>query len=114
MGRRWGKTVLGGTVCGNALAQHGRVAWIAPTYKNTRPMWRWLLLATAADVDALQATTKRMLVGMAKAKAMATNGARFGVFDDGTIEFRLPTCAGVIQPDEAREFLGFLKRIGVE
>ena len=42
MGRRWGKTVLGGAICGNALAQHGKVAWIAPTYKNTRPLWRWL------------------------------------------------------------------------
>lgn len=44
----------------------------------------------------------------------APAAARFGVFDDGTIEFRLPTCSGIIQPTEAREFLGFLKRIGVE
>ena len=57
MGRRWGKTVLGGAICGSALAQHGKVAWIAPTYKNTRPLWRWLLLATAEDVKA-----KRMSV----------------------------------------------------
>lgn len=49
MGRRWGKTVLGGALVGITLQQHGRVAWIAPTYKNTRPMWRWLLLATAMD-----------------------------------------------------------------
>lgn len=40
-GRRWGKTVLGGRCVMNVLAQHGRVAWIAPSYKNTRPLWRW-------------------------------------------------------------------------
>jgi phage terminase large subunit-like protein len=50
MGRRWGKTVLGGAIVGLVLAEHGKTAWIAPTYKNTRPMWRWLLQATAEDV----------------------------------------------------------------
>lgn len=50
MGRRWGKTVLGGALVGLALQQHGRAAWIAPTFKNTRPMWRWLLASTAEDV----------------------------------------------------------------
>lgn len=41
MGRRWGKSVLAGAVslaCANAGA---RVAWIVPTYKNGRPLWRW-------------------------------------------------------------------------
>lgn len=42
MGRRWGKTVLGGVVEMNVLRQHGRAAWIVPTYKNGRSLWRWV------------------------------------------------------------------------
>jgi hypothetical protein len=41
MGRRWGKSTLGGAIslaCANA---GGRVAWVVPTYKNGRPLWRW-------------------------------------------------------------------------
>lgn len=41
MGRRWGKTVLSGVVAMTAAAMGGRVAWIPPTYKNGRPLWRW-------------------------------------------------------------------------
>lgn len=50
MGRRWGKTVLGGSIVAHELAVHGKAAWIAPTYKNTRPMWRWLTQAVSEDV----------------------------------------------------------------
>lgn len=81
MGRRWGKTVLGGTVCGNALAQHGRVAWIAPTYKNTRPMWRWLLLATLEDVRA-----KRMKVSRAERTITTNRGGFLGIFSGDNID----------------------------
>jgi hypothetical protein len=43
MGRRWGKSVLGGTIA-VFLAQGGlRVAWIVPSYKNGRPLWRWII-----------------------------------------------------------------------
>jgi hypothetical protein len=41
MGRRWGKSVLGGVLTMNVLRQHGRVAWIVPSYKNGRSLWRW-------------------------------------------------------------------------
>jgi len=41
MGRRWGKTVLGGAVSLATAAHGGKVAWIVPTYKNSRPVWRW-------------------------------------------------------------------------
>lgn len=27
----------------NTLRQHGKVAWLAPTYKNSRPLWRWAM-----------------------------------------------------------------------
>lgn len=41
MGRRWGKSVLGGVLTMNVVRQHGRVAWVVPTYKNGRSLWRW-------------------------------------------------------------------------
>lgn len=41
MGRRWGKTVLGGVLTMNVLRQHGKCAWIVPTYKNGSALWRW-------------------------------------------------------------------------
>lgn len=41
MGRRWGKTVLGGTTSLYFASQGARVAWAVPTYKNGRPLWRW-------------------------------------------------------------------------
>lgn len=81
MGRRWGKTVLGGTVLGSALAQHGRVAWIAPTYKNTRPMWRWLLSATVADVRA-----KRMKINRADRAITTDRGGFLGIFSGDNID----------------------------
>lgn len=81
MGRRWGKTVLGGTVCGNALSQHGRVAWIAPTYKNTRSMWRWLLLATAQDVK-----QGRMQVSRSDKTITTNNGGFLGIFSGDNID----------------------------
>lgn len=41
MGRRWGKTVLGGDIALPTAKDGGRVAWIVPSYKNGRPLWRW-------------------------------------------------------------------------
>ena len=41
MGRRWGKSVLGGVLTMNVLRQHGRAAWVVPSYKNGRSLWRW-------------------------------------------------------------------------
>jgi len=40
-GRRWGKTVMGGTLALTCAARGARVAWTAPIYKNCRPLWRW-------------------------------------------------------------------------
>jgi hypothetical protein len=42
-GRRYGKTVLGGVIAINMLRQHGKVLWMPPTYKQSRPLWRWAL-----------------------------------------------------------------------
>lgn len=40
MGRRWGKTILGGCLSLATAATGGRVGWIVPTYRNGRPLWR--------------------------------------------------------------------------
>lgn len=47
MGRRWGKTVMSGAVALAAAAHSNKVAWVAPTYKQTRPLWRWAVAANA-------------------------------------------------------------------
>lgn len=51
--------------------------------------------------------------GTGKRKASAT-GPRFGVFEDGSVEIRLASCAGIIAPDDARELVAFMGRIGVK
>lgn len=42
MGRRWGKTILGGSVALACSAKGASVAWVAPTYRNSRPLWRFV------------------------------------------------------------------------
>ena len=42
MGRRWGKSVLGGALAVAVANQGGHVGWGAPNYKQTRPLWRWI------------------------------------------------------------------------
>lgn len=42
MGRRWGKTVMGGALSIAAAVGGGQVAWVVPTYKNARPVWRFV------------------------------------------------------------------------
>lgn len=44
----------------------------------------------------------------------AQNGPRFGVFDDGSVTLELPGCKGHLVPQEAREFVAFLAKIGVK
>lgn len=39
-GRRWGKTVLGGIAITRAAMLGLPCAWVAPTYRNSRPVWR--------------------------------------------------------------------------
>lgn len=46
-GRRYGKTTMAGAVACNAARRGARVAWVVPTYKNARPVWRWIERATA-------------------------------------------------------------------
>jgi phage terminase large subunit-like protein len=59
MGRRWGKTVLGGCVSLATAAQGGKVAWVVPTYRNGRPLWRWAEATTGALRKAGRVTANR-------------------------------------------------------
>ena len=81
MGRRWGKTVLGGALVGLTLQQHGRVAWIAPTYKNTRPMWRWLLMSLMQD-----AKQKRVTIHKAERTIETRQGGFLGIYSGDNID----------------------------
>lgn len=47
MGRRWGKTLFGGAAGLGTAAAGGKVAWAVPTYKNGRPLWRWVETSVA-------------------------------------------------------------------
>jgi len=42
MGRRWGKTTMAGAMAISSAASGGVVAWVAPTYANSRPLWRFV------------------------------------------------------------------------
>lgn len=60
-GRRWGKTVLGGRLVMETLRQHGRVAWVAPTYKNARPLWRWCVQVSGSEPRLAVSTSERTI-----------------------------------------------------
>jgi Terminase large subunit, T4likevirus-type, N-terminal/Terminase RNaseH-like domain len=42
MGRRWGKTLMAGSLALQCARRGAAVAWVVPTYKNARPVWRFL------------------------------------------------------------------------
>ena len=42
MGRRWGKTTMAGALALSAAANGAIVGWVAPTYSNSRPLWRFV------------------------------------------------------------------------
>lgn len=49
-GRRFGKSVACGVTLLACAVDGARTAWIAPFYKNTRPLWRFITQATASLV----------------------------------------------------------------
>lgn len=42
MGRRWGKTLMAGSMALAAAYRGASVAWVVPTYRNARPLWRFV------------------------------------------------------------------------
>ena len=96
MGRRWGKTVLGGVLVGLTLQQHGRVAWVAPTYKNTRPMWRWLQMSLADD-----AKKKRVVIHKSERTIETKRGGFVGLYSGDNIDSIRGEAFNLVVIDEA-------------
>lgn len=80
-GRRWGKTVLGGRVVMEVLRHHGKVAWVTPTFKNSRPLWRWSVQVTAPAVKA-----KRMSISKTERTIETTRGGLLALFSGDNID----------------------------
>lgn len=81
MGRRWGKTVLGGVLEMNVLRQHGKCAWVVPTYKNGRSLWRWVQRVAAPMV-----ASKLWDVSKAERTITTHLGGFFAIYSDDNID----------------------------
>jgi len=79
MGRRWGKSVLGAVVCMNVLRQHGRVAWIVPTYKNGRALWRLAKLLAQPVREQLDISKTERTIG-------TRHGGLFGIYSADNVD----------------------------
>ncbi len=70
-----------------------------------------------ADAVPAVAELVKKRVRKSRAKAPPTQGAaipRFGVFDDGSVSIIVPKFSGTLTADEAAQFVGFLRKIGVK
>lgn len=56
MGRRYGKSTMGGAVALSAASRGAKVAWVVPIYKNGRALWRWCRSAVGQLVAAGRVT----------------------------------------------------------
>jgi hypothetical protein len=61
MGRRWGKTIMSGAIAVSTAAAGGRVAWVVPTYKNGRPLWRFVKQAVRGLKEVRANETERII-----------------------------------------------------
>ena len=84
-----------------------RATKVAPAEKPA-PVARKALRATKKHPEGNGLRAKR------KAQQAPADGPRFGVFEDGTIELKLPSCTGVVGTDDARALVGFLRKIGID
>jgi hypothetical protein len=67
--------VLGGALSLATASQGGSVAWIVPTYKNGRSLWRWAE-ATVAPLK----KSKRVMVNKTERTIEFSNGGFMGIF----------------------------------
>lgn len=99
MGRRYGKTVLGGVIVANVLRQHGKAAWVVPTYKNSRPLWRWIS-------NVFQPLEPSKLVSISKSEQAITTskGGFFAIYSEENIDSIRGEWFHVVVNDEAAKF----------
>lgn len=63
MGRRWGKTYMGGVYALACADQGAAVAWVVPTYKNARAPWRFAEQLTAPVARRLRVNRTDRMIG---------------------------------------------------
>ena len=59
MGRRWGKTTMAGALALSCASKGGIVGWVAPTYSNSRPLWRFVERTIVAEPRAQARRSER-------------------------------------------------------
>ena len=92
--------MMSGCIVMNALRQHGRVAWIAPTYKNTRPMWRW---AVSTAMPAVKAG--RMSVNRSDKIITTKAGGELAIYSGDNIDSIRGEAFNLVILDEAAKLL---------
>ncbi len=101
MGRRWGKTVLGSYVTLNVLRQGGKAAWIVPTYKNGRSLWRYV-----AGVCAPLAQAKYFSISQSERVITSFNGGLFAMYSGDNIDAIRSENFNLVVGDEAARIGG--------
>lgn len=101
MGRRWGKTIVGGTLGMNVFRQGGRAAWIVPQYKNGRALWRFVL-------DVCAPLVKAGVVSVSNSERVATSifGGFFGIYSADNIDSVRSEAFNLVIGDEAARIDG--------
>ena len=98
-GRRYGKSVMGGVIVANVLRQHGKAAWVVPTYKNSRPLWRWI-----SSTFAPLATAKLASISKADQVITTSHGGFFAIYSEENIDAMRGEWFHVVVNDEAAKF----------
>ncbi len=101
MGRRWGKTVLGGCITLNVLRQGGKAAWVVPTYKNGRSLWRW-----ASNVCSPLAQAKYFSISQSERVITSFNGGFFAMYSADNIDAIRSENFNLVVGDEAARIDG--------
>lgn len=95
MGRRWGKTTMAGALALSNAAKGGIVGWVAPTYSNSRPLWRFVERAVVTEPQAR--------LRQAEHTVTFPNGGRLTVFSgDNDVTIRGEAFDFVIVDEAAR------------
>jgi len=96
MGRRWGKTVLGGS-CALVVANHGgAVAWVVPTFRNGDPLWRWCSRTLAPAVGA-----RRVRLNQGERTIRFPNGGFLGIYSADSADALRGEAFDLVVLDEA-------------
>lgn len=96
MGRRWGKTTLGGAIVLGVLSGHGKAAWIVPEYKNGRALWRYI-----QNVCANARQAKLLDISKSERVVVTPHGGFLGIYSADNIDAIRNEWFHVVVIDEA-------------